>query len=227
MVARTKDILKQDDEFVSFWMKVIGFIYQHKNYFYIALAVVVAAGLVIWGLTYYRGKVEAGAWAAYESIMDQPPAQSEDAAQIKEAKEKTQADLIALIGERSGTKAALQAHLELAGMAAQESDYPRAIEHYEIFLKGLPAHDPIRPATAQAIGQVYEAMGDLAKAAEWYHRVAESAELADLGLWDLGRVQELAGQKEEARKTFQRLLNQHPNSIYASVVQQRLLNLDQ
>jgi hypothetical protein len=52
-----------------------------------------------------------------------------------------------------------------------------------------------------------------------------SHQLADLGLWDLGRVQALAGQKEEARKTFQRLLNQHPNSIYTSVAQQRLLSL--
>ncbi len=100
------------------------------------------------------------------------------------------------------------------------------MKYYLSFLDTLDRQDPLRPAVADALAHCFEAMGKYAEAAQWYTTVSQDKKLAPLGLWGLGRVQELAGKKQEALATYKRLIAEYPDSIYVSPVHDRLVALE-
>ncbi len=216
--------LGQPDEFQSFWAKTAKWFKQYEKYVY---AVVIAAAVVwagVWGWGQYRHSQEAAAWTAYEAMVgriDKLDKSNQDA-----FKQKAAAGLKQIISDYPDSAAAAQAHLELGAILAEQGSYELALTHYLAFLNQLPEDDPMRRMVVQAAGQCYEGKKDLAAAAEWYRKLAADPELADLGLWNLARVQALSGDKEQAKKTYRKLLADHPDSIYTSQVHDRLVALN-
>ncbi len=226
MTPPKKKELKKADEFVSFWTRTARWAAAHQKHLIIALVAVAVVAAAVWGYFEYQFRIEAKAWAAYEKVLLSVNAAKESKSEAQR-KAEVSAALEQLVAERPGTNAARQAHLDLAGLNALEARYDKAIEHYLSFLKGLRPQDPLRPMVAEALGQCFEAKGQLNEAAAWYRKVAADPDLTALSLWNLGRVQELAGQKDEAKKTYQKLLNEHPQSTYTSLVHDRLRALSQ
>ncbi|MBW2617920.1 MAG: tetratricopeptide repeat protein [Deltaproteobacteria bacterium] len=223
-----KEMLKTEDRFVSFWKRAYDYFNRYQNHILIGVLIVAAVWAGVWGWSKYRQRVESLAWTAYEEIImanSLPPQATE--VQKDRASGRMIQDLNQLIAERTRTKGALQAHLKLASLISEQGDFEAAIAHYQTFLDGLRADDPLRPIVAEALGRCFEASGQYDLAAEWYRRVATAPNLADLGLWDLGRVMELSGQRDEAIKTYLQLTAQHPQSAYASLVNNRLFELTQ
>ena len=223
-----KEMLNTEDSFVSFWKRVYGYLNRYQNHIFIGILIVAAVWAGVWGWSKYTHRVESLAWAAYEEIImaNSPPPQATEG-QKAQASDRMIQDLNQLIAERTRTKGALQAHLKLASLISEQGDFEAAIAHYQTFLDGLRADDPLRPIVAEALGRCFEALGRYDLAAEWYRRVATAPNLADLGLWDLARVMELSGQRDEAIKTYLQLTAQHPGSAYASLVHDRLFELTQ
>lgn len=221
-----KEMLKTEDRFVSFWKRAYSYLDRYQNHILIVILIVAAIWAGVWGWSKYRQRVEGLAWGAYEQIVlanSAPPQATE--AEKAQARGRMIQGLTQLIDERGQTKGASQAHLKLGAIMSEEGDFEGAASHYQTFLDGLRPDDPLRPIVAEALGRCFEALGQYNLAAEWYRRVAAAADLADLGLWDLGRVLELSGQKEEAIKTYLQLTARHPDSAYASLVHDRLFEL--
>lgn len=216
MAPAKPDYLKQEDQFVSFWQKVYGYYLQYQNHFFIALMALILIGAGIWGWNAYQGHLEKTAWTDYEAILAQNLTEAEQA--IK--------PLTELIEKHPGSKAAAQARLELASISARQGNNEEAVKYYLSFLDTLERTDPLRPAVADALGHCFEALGKFDEAAQWYSTVSQNEKLAPLGLWGLGRVQELAGKKQEALATYKKLIKDYPDSIYVSPVHDRLLALE-
>ncbi len=218
-MAARPDYLKQEDQFISFWGKVYNYYLQYQNRFYFGLLAVVLIGAGIWGWSAYRNYQEKVAWSEYEAILakEQPRTEAEAERSIK--------PLTELIEKQPGSKAAGQARLELAAVAAFQKNYEEAIKYYLAFLDNLDRDDPLRPAVADALAHCFEAAGKYDEAAQWYTTVSQNDKLAPLGLWGLGRVQELAGKKQEALVTYRKLIKEHPQSVYVALVQDRLVAL--
>ena len=220
MAPAKPDYLKQEDQFISFWQKVYNYYLKYQNHFYVGLLAVVLVGAGVWGWVAYQKYQEKKAWSAYEAILDkeQPRTEAEAEQSIK--------PLTELIESRPGSKAAAQARLELAAISARQGNHEAAVKYYLAFLDTLERTDPLRPAVADALGHSFEALGKYDEAAQWYTTVSQNEKLAPLGLWGLGRVQELAGKKQEAVATYKKLIKDFPDSIYVSPVHDRLLALE-
>lgn len=217
MAAGKSDNLKQPDQFISFWGRVYNYYLRHQNHFYIGILTLVVIGAAIWGWSAFRDYQEKTAWTRYEAIAASADPQAQPEQSLK--------PLTELVEERSGSKAGDQARLELASLSAEQGDYDQAVKYYLAFLDNLDRDDSLRPAVADALGHCFEALGKYDEAAQWYATVSRDKKLGPLGLWGLGRVQEMAGKKKEALITYKKLIQDFPDSIYVSPVHDRVAAL--
>lgn len=221
MAAAASEKIVQEDKFISFWAQAYQLYEDHRKEFTIGLAAIIVVGAAIWGWLAYQGSVERAAWTAYEEIFLSIPQDDPDKARTQSIE-----GLTKLLAERSGTKAADQARLNLAAISAEKGEYEPAVEGYLAYLDTLDRDDPLRPAVADALGHCFEALKKYDEAAQWYAEVAANEKLAPLGLWNLGRIKELAGEKAEAIGNYRKLTADHPQSIYASPAHDRLADLE-
>ena len=217
-MAQDKDITKQEDKFISFWAKVIIWAKAHEKKFYTGLTIVVVIGLGIWGYTQYNKSIEESAWNTYQETLlkfqDKP-----DSAELSQA-------LTEFIETESGTKATLQARLNLAAIKVEQDDWAGAADAYRIFYEALPRGDAMRPLTAGAIGQCLEAKGDYDAALTWFAKMERVSILKPAALWGKGQTLEAAGRKDQAKSIYQDLVANHADSAYASIAADRLAALN-
>ncbi|HZJ54226.1 MAG TPA: tetratricopeptide repeat protein [Myxococcaceae bacterium] len=163
---------------------------------------------------------------------DLPPGSTEDPPPFKSEQERDQAGATALSGVLSsfpGSRAAVTATLPLAAAEVRLGQLDQAIGHYEAYLRGAPASEPLRATALDGLGHAREAKGELPQALEVYERMAreESAGfLAGMGSFHRARVLALMGKKQEAAQAFAELVSASPGTPAARLAQERLSALE-
>jgi tetratricopeptide (TPR) repeat protein len=163
---------------------------------------------------------------------DLPPGSTEDPPPFKSEQERDQAAATALSGVLSSyprSKAAVTATLPLAASEVRLGQLDQAIDHYEAYLRGVPASEPLRATALDGLGHAREAKGELPQALEAYERMAreESAGfLAGMGSFHRARVLALMGKKQEAAQAFAELVAASPGTPAARLAQDRLSALE-
>ncbi|RPH70752.1 MAG: tetratricopeptide repeat protein [Myxococcaceae bacterium] len=161
-----------------------------------------------------------------------PPGSTEDPAPFKSEKDRDQAAATALSGVVSsfpGTDAAVTATLPLAASEVRLGQVDQGITHYEAYLRGAPASEPLRVAALDGLGHAREAKGELPQALEAYERMAreESAGFqAGMGSFHRARILALMGKKQEAAQAFAELIAASPGTPAARLAQDRLSVLE-
>ncbi|MCP4502739.1 MAG: tetratricopeptide repeat protein [Deltaproteobacteria bacterium] len=114
----------------------------------------------------------------------------------------------------NGNEVAKVANLYIGHSSMRLEDYDRAIEAYQVFLKATDNADSLRFAALEGLAYSLEAKGD-SKAA-----VARLEELValpgtlneDIALMKLGRIYKKGGNDEQAKKAFQKIVDEHSTS---------------
>jgi tetratricopeptide (TPR) repeat protein len=163
---------------------------------------------------------------------DLPPGATDDPPPFKSEQERDQASAAALsevLSQYPGSKAAVTASLPLAATEVRLGQLDPAIGHFEAYLRGAPASEPLRTAALDGLGHAREAKGDLPQALEAYERMAreESAGFeAGMGSFHRARVLALMGKKQEAAQAFAELVAASPGTPAARLGQERLSALE-
>jgi tetratricopeptide (TPR) repeat protein len=176
-----------------------------------ALALV-AALLVLTGVWYWRSAREQQATAAYATALARlGPARSQDA--TPEVRAAAARELEAALQAHPSASMAAQAAFELAGLRYADRQYAQARAAYEVALARASA-PTLRVLARVGIAYTWEAERDYAKAIETFNATLAEMKPGDFlyaeALIDLGRVQELAGRKDDAIQTYRRLLKDVP-----------------
>ena len=190
------------------------------------LILVVVAGLAGAGFAWHSSQ-EAKARAAYAEAMEMVQrAQAPDAPPA--ARDRAIAALEAVVAAHGRSSVMPQAAYHLGNLRYAAGQYAQARGAYEVAIaKG--ATGTIRLMSALGIAYTWEAEKDYAKA-----QATLQAALADRNpkdflfeelLVNLARVQELAGNRDAARETYQRLLKDVPDSRRADDVRSRIASL--
>ncbi len=197
---------------------------------------VVVAAVAVWAAWAWRGsrieaasealgeaqRVAAGEIVASGAKPEDPRTPSFTS--VRERDEKARA-LFAAIVERYGNAGpALASRLRLAEMAFAAGDRAEARQHYERVIAagddnalaataslGLAALDRAEGRTSEGIARLQH---DLAN--------GRGPLPADVLLAELARTQEAAGQPADARATWRRLVDEHPQSAWAAEGRERL-----
>ena len=194
----------------------------------IAIAVGTAAvlGLVIWS---WHSSQERQAGAAYAVAIARVQQATRAAGQIPpEVRAAAVRDLEATLQAYPSGSSSAQGAYELAAVKYQDRQYSAARRAYEL-TAAKASRGMLRTLARLGIGYTWEAERDFPKAVGAYQSavgdLGTSDPLYEEALVDLGRVQELAGRKDDAVQTYRRLLKDRPKSPRADDLRTRLASL--
>lgn len=110
----------------------------------------------------------------------------------------------------------------------RRGEYEQSIKGFTQFLENCPKHESAENAYYW-IGESYYAMEKFTEAITQFDTlIAEFKSSSNLGraLYKLGRSQQELGKKSEARETFQKLIDDFPETLEASQARERLKDLN-
>lgn len=131
-----------------------------------------------------------------------------------------------IIDQYGGTEAANSAQYYAGICYLNLGNIEEAIHYLEDF---APGDDLMASMKQGALGDAYAEQNDMDKALDYYQKAA-STESNDLitpyYLMKLGQLSELQGKTDEARKAFERIRDEYPNSEEGTEVEKYLIRLD-
>ncbi|NOZ87577.1 MAG: tetratricopeptide repeat protein [Deltaproteobacteria bacterium] len=136
--------------------------------------------------------------------------------------------LVKLEDDFSGTDLAKSSKLLLANIQVRLNDLDSAIETYKSFLDNPVDVPYMRFLAIQDLAYTYEQKKDLDSALNQFQKLAAEMEknpLQDEGLFQVGRIQELRGDKEAAKTAYTQLVENFPNSNRKKEAEVRLIEL--
>ncbi|MDR1043596.1 MAG: tetratricopeptide repeat protein [Candidatus Adiutrix sp.] len=206
------DLLREKDAFLTTFEKIYEYSLRHTKGLLVWAALV---ALVIIGAALYRHyqqSEEEKAVAAYEEALEAGGEEARPGALIAALEEVRR--------QYAGRKAARLAEYDLLSLYSLEGDLDQAVPLGESLLQTLkPAEISLKPLLLNTLGGLYESKKDFVLAARSYEALLAIPRLEDDFkpdvLLSLGRAYGSAGQKDEAVKPYETLINQYPQSYQA------------
>ena len=182
----------------------------------VVLGVAIAAAW-LWFAAEQRRGLEAFAQAMVRLQLSQTPnASADDTARVIRELEGT-------LSLKPSASVSSQVTYELGNLKYATQQYPASRSAYELSAGG--ASPTLRRLAQVSLGYTWEVQKDYAKAIETFQKALAPLKpgdfLHDDVMMDLGRVQELAGRKDDAIKTYQRVAA-NPKSVRTDDAKGRL-----
>ncbi|HVP63009.1 MAG TPA: tetratricopeptide repeat protein [Myxococcaceae bacterium] len=233
--------LRAPDAFQRVGLEARSWVSHRKTLVVGAVVAVIALGFAIALSKTLSDRREVRARAALGTALgvlsrpiqaDLPAGATDDPPPFKSEQDRDQAAASALSGVLAsypGTRAALTGSLPLASTEVRLGQLDQAIAHFEAYLRGAPASEPLRVSALDGLGHAHEAKGELPQALDAYERMAreEGAGFeAGMGAFHRARVLTLMGKKQEAAQAFAELVAVNPGTPAARLAQERLSALE-
>jgi tetratricopeptide (TPR) repeat protein len=244
----TRKALKEPDKFLSLSQRAWEFVRGHVKVVGLALlgaALVLGAVAVAASLS---GRSDAAATsllsealeAAYTPVRgptDQGPAESDPDnpeadktarfASVKERAEAVLGKLDALDRQHGSSDAAGAGRALRAGTLADLGRMDEAEKAWRALIAFTEPDDPLRVLAREGLGYVYEARGQLDKAAAEFREIApsETSPMRDRATWHEARILERMGKKAAARKAYEQILLKNPLTALREEIHGRLAAL--
>jgi len=220
-----KELLKKEDEFISFSTRIYRFAVEHKKQIKWAAIFVLALMVIVAGISLYFRHINQKALAAYNTAYKNLVSDSSPQA-AKESIQRSAEELDRLIREYGWTKMAKLAIPQLAYLKFGQGDYEEAISLYNAYLEKLGDDSIYRPMAYFGLAACYEAKADYQSAIHSLEKIVENdtAFLKEEALFSLGRMYDLSGRKELSKEAFQKFVSQFPQSPLLPLAKARLKN---
>ncbi len=148
-------------------------------------------------------------WALYDYYVNQQVEQAafELTSALQLTRDENRVPALVQVGEKyPRTSSALWSQVELANIDFKAGNLDGAIARYRAVLADLDEDNPLYPLVELSIAQSLETKGDLGPALAAYRALSEMDGFRGQGLKGMGRVQELAGKLNEAKKSYEQYL---------------------
>ena len=204
--------LQEPEEILSVFQQSLNYIRPYLKWLILG-GVILILGLLGWsGYSYLQHSRESRAQAALEQVRPQLSQPDQAASAIKA--------LDVLIRDYPATRAAQMGRLYKGHLLYQTGKYADAARTYEELRSALGNQDPYGWSrfVTENLSYCYEAQGDYAKAAQILKPLVDQASgnYQSVLLARLAFLYDQAGNREEARSVWQRLLSQTKNPALIS-----------
>jgi tetratricopeptide (TPR) repeat protein len=221
-IAR-KDLLKNEDEFLTLSARTILYVRDHAKAFQYAGLAVVALIVVYMGIYAYLGHVDKKGQAAYNEgfyALEGSLNSKQDPEKMKSIEESFRK----VIDQYSLSDASSLAYPELAQLKFTEKKYGEAIPLYTQFLEKAPGDSPYRSMAMLALAGCYEGAGDSEKALDLLKRITTGPEgpAKQLAVMNLARVYRLTGQMDKSKETLNEFAAKYKTSPFLPMVQAQI-----
>jgi tetratricopeptide (TPR) repeat protein len=217
-----KQLLKEPDEFITFSGKLIQFGMRYKTQLIYVAAILVGLIVVVSGYRFFSIRSENNA----ETLLNQAVAKYQTAlnGQDSEKAYQTVSEDFQLILNKYGSKNSGKiARVIFANICFDAGDYAKAIELYRQSLEDFKKHAFMINLIRNDLGYAHEQLNDIPMAVSYFEKIAENQEpiLRDDALFNLGVLYENSGDHQKSADAFQRIITEHPDSIYIEMVKER------
>ena len=196
----------KEDTLVTVYFKVRKFIQKHSRYLNIGLLAIPV--IVIVAVLMVRSKRNAEFNAAEQLSVAEQSYQTADYSTSIDA-------LAQIINGYPGTRAAGEAAFYLGNVYFLTEDYNQAEKYYQLYINDYTDHDLYSVSSMAGIAACYENQGRFIDAALQYEKAANRYDdlfYVPFYLKDTARCYALAGENEKAKRVYQTVLDQYPES---------------
>jgi tetratricopeptide (TPR) repeat protein len=218
-----KELLKEPDEFITFSSRVLGFIATYKQligyvFFGVLLAVTSLSGYVGYsGWQESKAATQlAQALAKYERLRTESPPDK--------AVQAVAEDFQRILNDYGNRSNGNIARVLYASLCYEAGDFKQAAALYQQSIARF-ADDPLmRFQLMRSLGYSHEGLKDYAMAVNYFEQALSAGEknLQDDVLFHLGDLYSRLGDPQKSTEAFNRLLTDHPDSIYVNMVRERV-----
>lgn len=186
----------------------------------VAAVVLLGAGALVW--KYMAGQQEErAATLLYEAGKVYKEATEEDKP-LDEALRLFQT----LVNQYGGTGAGKLGALYLGDCQYASKKYDEAIATYSAFISRVSGENPLALLAYNSLGYCYEGKGDFKKAVEYFEKtMSPPPGLGEDSYLNVARCYELLEDRENSRKTYEKLLAQYPNAQRADFIRAKIKGL--
>lgn len=210
-----KELLKGQDEFLTFSERSVIFIREHLKQFK-ALGIAVLAVILIYlgingYLRYVNKKGQESYNMAYSALLQNMHEEADP-----EALKESQTILRQVMDEYGLAKVSRLAAPELAYLKFRDKAYDEAVSLYASFLKDVPKKSPYSSMTRLALAACYEEKGDLPKAAESLEEILASREdfFKEQAMLNLARVYTLQNDEGKSKAILGEFIEKFKDSSF-------------
>ncbi len=198
-----------EDRLTSFHERLTEFMHQKLNLVLAIVGIFVFFALIFTGIKYYTYSKEKKASELLISALEQ--------------KEPLKA-LKVLIKKYPSTRAGLEASLILFDRAYENEDFNSAQKYLKIFKSHAPSY--FHPLINYGEGKIQEEKKAFTKAIDIYEENVKKIRPLDLYLYlDLGRLSKETGNLAAAKRYYQAVLSEFPESEFSPLVKYELWTL--
>lgn len=211
--------LKEPDEFITFSTRLIQQIILYKTKIAVAIGVLVGVVILISGVSYFSEQAENRGSLSLARVMDHY-----DTLVKTDGPEKAcaavQGDFEALLSEYSGKNCGRFARLAFANISYRAGKYDQAVELFSRAVVDFNDVPLMKNIATCALAYALEEKKDYEKAAGYFETLAADPDviMGDEALFALGRMYGLLEKTDKRVEAWGKLIDNHPNSIYAPLV---------
>jgi len=221
-----KQLLREPDEFLTFSAKALQFAAENRKTISRALIGLVVVVLAVALIRYFVALSERKAYAVFEEGLAHYVVQvsGEESSDVQEmAREK----FAKALEDYSSTRAGELSLPFYGDMTYEEGQYDKAIELYKKALKDFSDEDSLRKLIWNSMAYAYEGKKDYKAATQCFQEItgSESTFLKGDAYFNMGRMYEAMEDWEEARRAYERVVEDYPESVHFQVAKEKVLRL--
>ena len=202
---------------------------QHRGAVMIAVIVAGLAAIILGTLVWFQQSRDQEAlgleYQATQAYLDRS---FEDIEATKRRLQKAVTVYRQIIEDYPRSPNAHMAWYFIGNALAEQRDYAGAIDAYNNFIKQTDTHPALLGLVYQRLGATYVADGNRKKGIDAYNHVLEVPEALnkDQVLFELAKLEEFDDRTSQALTLYQRVLDEHASSPYASEAKMRIKILE-
>jgi len=218
-----KELLKTEDEFISFSAHLIRFILTNKRKLSFVCGGFILLVILFSGIRYVSIQSEKKAFALMESGWTgyQAALQSQEP---QKAYAQAKADFQSLLKKYSGKNGGKLARVLFAGICHNAGEYDQAIDLYQRALNDFDDANPLKYFVLSGLASSYDAKKDLPNALACLETIVSSADaiLKDEAYFNLGRIYAVLGNTSKSRESYQKIVSDYSESIYLPLASEKV-----
>lgn len=218
-----KQLLKEPDQFITTTGRMIRWARSHQRSLLWGTGGFLVLVVAIVGYIALSERLEQRAQDRFRGLMDRYSAKLESDG-AKAAFDDVKEDFEGALDSYGGKDAAVPARFAFADICMEAREPELALRHLRQSLKDFEKDPFYRYLVLDKMGHAYLALKVYPRAIEVFEEVAARKDffLQDEALFLLGGIYNETGDGQKSRNAYQKLLSDHGDSIYGSLVREML-----
>ncbi len=217
-----KRTLNQPDEFVTVSSKILKFVAEHKVVFASVLGILLAAGIIIGGICFFSNQAERKAFTMLDNVVMKYKAGLKDKG-AAEALQDVNGDFQRILDKYARRRGGQLTRVVFANICFDAGEFDQSIKLYKKAVEDFEDRTAIKNLALNGLGYAYEAKNEYEAAVGYFEMIASASSpvMKTDAFFNIGRLNDLAGDMDKSRDAYEKIITEYPESMYVGLVREK------